>query len=62
MRLIVIVCSTILTSCAVCISGTIGWVGLVVPHLGRMLVGSDNTKLMPVTLLIGAGFMLVIDN
>ena len=61
MRLIVIVCSTILTSCAVCISGTIGWVGLVVPHLGRMLVGPDNTKLMPVTLLIGAGFMLVID-
>ncbi len=60
-RGIAIVCSTILTACSVCISGTIGWVGLVVPHLGRMLVGPDNTKMLPVTLLLGGAFLVLVD-
>jgi iron complex transport system permease protein len=51
MRGIVIVCSTVLTATAVCISGTIGWVGLIVPHMGRILVGQDNRYLMPTSAL-----------
>jgi len=60
-RILVIIFSTILTASSVCVSGTIGWVGLVVPHLGRMLVGPDNTKLIPVSVLLGSVFMLFID-
>ena len=60
-RTIVIICASLLTASAVSISGTIGWVGLVIPHLSRLLTGSDNTRSMPVTLLIGAIFMLLID-
>lgn len=56
-----IACASLLTASAVSISGTIGWVGLVIPHLGRLLGGSDNTKLLPVTALVGGLFMLVID-
>ncbi|MCQ2566860.1 MAG: iron ABC transporter permease [Mogibacterium sp.] len=56
-----IVCSTILTAASICISGTIGWVGLVVPHFGRMLVGSDNRVLLPASCLIGGIFMLLVD-
>lgn len=60
-RGIMIVCATILTASSVCISGTIGWIGLVIPHFGRMLVGPDNSKLIPVSAVLGAGFLLMID-
>lgn len=60
-RGLVIICATILTASAVCISGTIGWIGLVIPHLGRMLVGPDNRKLIPVSAVLGAIFLLLID-
>ena len=60
-RGIVVVCASLLTASAVSISGTIGWIGLVVPHLGRLLVGSDNTRSMPLAILIGSLFMLLID-
>ncbi|MEG1820120.1 MAG: iron ABC transporter permease [Oscillospiraceae bacterium] len=60
-RNIAVVCATLLTASSVCISGTIGWVGLVIPHLGRMIVWPSNTKLLPVAGLIGAIFMLVVD-
>jgi iron complex transport system permease protein len=60
-RSIVIVCASLLTASAVSISGTIGWIGLVVPHLGRLIVGSDNTRSMPLAVLIGSLFMLLID-
>jgi len=60
-RSIVIICASLLTASAVSVSGTIGWVGLVIPHLSRLLSGSDNTRSLPTTLLVGAGFMLVID-
>jgi len=60
-RSIVIICASLLTASAVSISGTIGWIGLVVPHLGRLIVGSDNTRTMPLAILIGALFMLLID-
>ena len=60
-RGIIILCATALTACAVCTSGTIGWIGLVIPHFGRMLVGPDNRKLIPVSVVLGAAFLLLID-
>ncbi len=62
MSQVIILCSTLITASAVCIAGIIGWVGLVVPHLGRMLVGPDYRKLLPVTILLGASYMLIIDD
>ena len=61
LRGVCIVCSTVLTAGAVCISGTIGWVGLVIPHFGRMMVGSDNRTLLPACCFIGGIFMLLVD-
>lgn len=53
--------ATLATSAAVCISGTIGWVGLIVPHIGRMIVGNDNTKLIPWSMSLGATFTILMD-
>lgn len=61
LRGLCIVCSTVLTAGAVCISGTIGWIGLVMPHFGRMMVGSDNRILLPASCLVGGIFMLIVD-
>lgn len=58
----IIVASTVVTASAVCISGIIGWVGLVVPHIGRMLVGPDFRRLIPVSAVLGASFLLVVDD
>lgn len=60
-RLIAIICSTLLTALAVCMSGTIGWIGLVIPHFARMFVGPDNTKLMPAATILGSVFLLLVD-
>ncbi|MDD2573734.1 MAG: iron ABC transporter permease [Firmicutes bacterium] len=54
--------ATLATAGAVCVSGVIGWVGLVVPHMGRMLSGNDNTVLVPTCLSIGAGYLIIVDN
>ena len=62
LRLIVIVCSTLVTAASVSVSGMIGWVGLVIPHLCRKLVGSNYRYLMPATYLGGAAFLLLVDN
>lgn len=61
LRGLCIVCSTILTAGAVCVSGTIGWIGLVIPHFGRMIVGPDNRGLLPAVCLIGGMFLLIVD-
>ncbi len=61
-RAIVIICSTLMTAASVSISGVIGWIGLVIPHLGRMLVGSDHKILLPSTILLGGSYLLLIDN
>jgi iron complex transport system permease protein len=53
--------ATLATASAVCISGTIGWVGLVVPHIGRMIVGNNNVKLIPVSMSLGACFLTLMD-
>ena len=60
-RLIAIICSTLLTAGSVCIAGTISWIGLIVPHFGRMIVGSSNRRLIPAAGLLGGIFMLVVD-
>ena len=62
LRIIVILCCTLLTSAAVSISGIIGWVGLVIPHIARMIVGPDHKKLLPASISIGAVFLLVVDD
>ena len=60
-RGLVIICATLLTASSVCISGTIGWIGLVIPHFVRMLAGSDNRKVIPLSVILGAIFLLGID-
>lgn len=60
-RGMVIVCATLLTAGSVCIAGTIGWVGLIIPHFGRMLVGPSNLRLIPLCGLLGGLFMLLVD-
>lgn len=61
-RLLIIIGCTLLTSAAVSISGIIGWIGLVIPHMARMVVGSDNRILISASLSLGASFLLLIDN
>ena len=62
LRLAMILSSTVLTAAAVSVSGMIGWVGLVIPHLSRRIVGSDCRRLMPMSCLFGAAFLLLVDN
>jgi len=61
-RLWVVVCSTLITAAAVSVSGMIGWVGLVIPHMMRRIVGSDYRCLMPASILGGGIFLLIVDN
>lgn len=61
-KLLIIFIATLMTAVAVSISGVIGWVGLVIPHAGRMIVGPDHKRLMPVSIGLGGAFMILIDN
>ncbi|MGN0177491.1 MAG: FecCD family ABC transporter permease [Methanobrevibacter sp.] len=61
-RILIIAGCTLLTSAAVSISGIIGWIGLVIPHMARMIVGPNNKILIPASLSFGASFLLLIDN
>ena len=61
-RLISIICATLLTASVVSIAGTIGWVGLMIPHLVRFMVGPNNKTLIPLSLLTGGVFMLIVDD
>lgn len=60
-RLVVIIGATLMTSAAVAISGVIGWIGLVIPHFARLLTGPDFSRLLPVSVLLGAGFLVAVD-
>lgn len=62
LRPAVILCATLLTASSVSVSGMIGWVGLVIPHMMRRLTGSDYRYLMPASMLGGGGFLLLVDN
>ena len=61
MRLILITCSSIIVGSTIAITGIIGWVGLIIPHISRMLVGADHKLALPYSMLIGACFVTVID-
>lgn len=52
----------LIVSAQVAVSGVIGWVGLVIPHIARMLAGADHRRLLPVALALGAGYMVAVDN
>lgn len=60
-RGVIIVCATLLTASSVCISGIVAWIGLLMPHLARMLVGADNVKSMPASIFMSAIFLVVVD-
>ena len=62
LRLITVLCATVLTAAGVAVSGMIGWVGLVIPHLSRKLVGGDCRRLLPCSMLLGAVFLLLSDD
>jgi iron complex transport system permease protein len=61
LRLVVIAAATLVTAAAVSLAGTIGWVGLVIPHAARLLVGAAFARVLPMSLLLGAAFMLAVD-
>ena len=56
LRLIVVICATLLTAASVSVSGMIGWVGLIIPHICRMLFGYDYRRLIPASAMLGAAF------
>jgi iron complex transport system permease protein len=60
-KLIILISGSILTGAAVAVSGTIGFVGLVIPHLARLLWGPDHRHLLPLSILIGGGFLIIAD-
>ena len=62
LRLVVIVCATLITAVSVSISGIIGWVGLVIPHFCRMVFGYDYRRIIPAAVLMGGGFLLLVDD
>jgi iron complex transport system permease protein len=60
-RLAVVGAATLMTATAVAMTGVIGWVGLLIPHVARLIVGPDFTRLLPVAMLVGAAFLLAVD-
>ena len=61
LRLVVVLSATLLTATVVSITGLIGWIGLVVPHIARFIIGSDNRYLLPAAFLLGSCFLIIID-
>ncbi len=61
LRTLVVACATLMTASVVAISGIIGWVGLLIPHAARLMVGPDFGRLLPLAMLMGAAFMLAVD-
>lgn len=62
LQAIIIISSTIITASAVSLCGIIGWIGLVIPHVARMIVGPDHKVLLPASIILGAFFLLLIDD
>ena len=58
----VIFAATLVTAASVAVTGMIGWVGLVIPHFARMVIGCDYRKLLPASMLMGASFLLIVDD
>jgi iron complex transport system permease protein len=61
LRIVIVAAATLVTSASVATAGIVGWVGLVVPHLARSLVGPDFARLLPTAAILGGGYLLVID-
>ncbi len=61
LRIAIVAAATLVTSASVATAGIIGWVGLVVPHLARSLVGPDFARLLPAAAILGGGYLLLID-
>ena len=61
-RIWVILCSTMLTAACVSISGLIGWIGLIIPHMARLLVGPNYRILLPASTFLGAIFLMLVDD
>jgi len=61
-RILVIFCSTLMTAVSVSLSGMIGWVGLIIPHFARMLVGPNYKVLIPTSILLGSAYLLMVDD
>lgn len=61
-RTVVIFAATLIVACSVAVSGIVGWVGLVIPHLARAIVGPNYKVLLPASMFIGAGYLLLVDN
>ncbi|WFD09713.1 FecCD family ABC transporter permease [Tepidibacter hydrothermalis] len=62
LRRIIIICATLLSSCVVSFAGVIGWVGLVVPHMVRIMVGSNYKLVIPFSIMIGGVYLLIVDD
>lgn len=62
LRWIIIVAGTMITAAAVSMAGIVGWVGLVIPHLARMIVGAEHKKLIPASMLLGASYLMLVDS
>ncbi len=61
LRLAIVVCATLATASVVSVAGIVGWVGLLIPHVARLLAGPDFRRLLPLSILLGASFMLGVD-
>ncbi len=61
LRMLVIAAATLMTASVVAISGVIGWIGLMIPHIARMMVGPNFDRLLPTAMLLGASFLLLVD-
>jgi iron complex transport system permease protein len=61
LKVIIVVCATVITAAAVSVAGIIGWVGLIIPHICRMVAGPNHRTLLPVSLSVGAAYLLAID-
>ena len=61
LRGIAIIAATLMTASTVAVAGVIGWVGLVIPHITRMLTGTDGRKTIPSSLILGAAFLTIVD-
>ena len=60
-RLVLILSATLMTASDTAISGIVGWVGLIIPHIARLLVGPEFSRLLPTSLILGAAFLLLAD-
>jgi iron complex transport system permease protein len=61
LRVVVVAAATLITASVVSIAGIIGWAGLIMPHMARMVVGPNFDRLLPAAMILGAGYLLVVD-